>query len=87
MFLRTETKEKVEAGIAFFKESLQSLYDINSVGRLIFYCDKDFDYISGKQHVEGIEAIEKPKRGRPKGSKNKKKGETAPPATKGRPKG
>ena len=86
MFLSTETKEKVEAGIAFFKESLQSLYDINYVDRLIFYCDKDFD-ISGKQHVEGIEAIEKPKRVRPKGSKNKKKGETAPPATKGRPKG
>ena len=32
MFLSTETKEKVEAGIAFFKESLDSLYNINSVG-------------------------------------------------------
>ena len=48
MFLSTETKEKVEAAVTFFKESLESLYNLNSVGRMIFYCDKDFDYISGK---------------------------------------
>ena len=41
MFLSTETKEKVEAAVTFFKESLESLYNLNSVGRMIFYCDKD----------------------------------------------
>ena len=44
LFLSTETKEKVESGLQFFKQSLP--YRIESGGRFIFFTDKDFDYIN-----------------------------------------
>ena len=45
LFLSTEVKEKVEAGIEFFKSSLPYRIE-DGVTRFIFFCDKDFDYIS-----------------------------------------
>ena len=42
LFLSTETKEKVEEGIKYFKDSLP--YTINT-NKFIFFADKDFDYI------------------------------------------
>jgi hypothetical protein len=44
LFLSTETKEKVEAGIRFFRDTLP--YRIEGGGRFIFFTDKDFDYLS-----------------------------------------
>ena len=44
LFLSTETKEKVDAGIRFFKQSLP--YNIEGGSRFIFFTDKDFDYIT-----------------------------------------
>ena len=41
LFLSTETKEKVEEGIKYFKESLP----YNNKNKFIFFTDKDFDYI------------------------------------------
>ena len=44
LFLSTETKEKVEDGLNFFKESLP--YNVvDGVTKFIFFTDKDFDYI------------------------------------------
>ena len=44
LFLSTETKEKVEHGLKFFKDSLP--YNIgDGTKKFIFYNDKDFDYI------------------------------------------
>ena len=44
MFLSTETKEKVNEGVKFFKASL--LYKIEEgVTKFIFFTDKEFDYI------------------------------------------
>ena len=43
LFLSTETREKVEAGLEFFRQSLP--YSICGK-RIIFFMDKDFDYIS-----------------------------------------
>ena len=45
IFLSTEVKEKVETGLNFFRESL-SVCGVNISGSLIFYCDKDWDYIT-----------------------------------------
>ena len=47
LFISSETKEKVETGYAFFRDSLVS-HGLNTGGEgpLIFYLDKDFDYIS-----------------------------------------
>ena len=42
MFLATETKENIEVGLPFFKDSI----DYTSPSKLIFFVDKDFDYIS-----------------------------------------
>ena len=44
LFLSTETKEKVETGIAFFREGLISA-GVDVENPLIFFLDKDFDYI------------------------------------------
>ena len=44
LFLSTETKEKVEAGIQFFKQSLP--YQTGGGSKFIFFTDKDFDYIT-----------------------------------------
>ena len=44
LFLSTETKEKVEAGIRFFRDTLP--YRIEGGGRFIFFTDKDFDNLS-----------------------------------------
>ena len=44
LFLSTETKEKVEIGIEFFKSSLPYRID-DGVTKFIFFTDKDFDYI------------------------------------------
>ena len=46
LFISSETKEKVETGYAFFRDSLVS-HGLNTGGEgpLIFYLDKDFDYI------------------------------------------
>ena len=44
LFLSTETKEKVEDGIKFFKESLPYRI-VDGVNKFIFFTDKDFDYI------------------------------------------
>ena len=45
LFLSSETKEKVETGISFFRDSLISsgLGVGGDDGRLIFYLDKDFN--------------------------------------------
>ena len=44
LFLSTETKEKVEHGLKFFKDSLP--YNIgDGTKKFIFFADKDFDYI------------------------------------------
>ena len=47
LFISSETKEKVEPGYAFFCDSLVR-HGLNTGGEgpLIFYLDKDFDYIS-----------------------------------------
>ena len=45
LFLSSEVKEKVEVGMAFLKHSL-TLLGLNVEGSLIFFLDKDFDYIS-----------------------------------------
>jgi hypothetical protein len=44
LFLSTETREKVDAGIRFFKQSLP--YKIDGGSKFIFFTDKDFDYIT-----------------------------------------
>ena len=44
LFLSTETKEKVEVGIDFFKSSLPYRIE-DGITRFIFFTDKDFDYI------------------------------------------
>ena len=44
LFLSTETKEKVEVGIEFFKSSLPYRVE-DGVTKFIFFTDKDFDYI------------------------------------------
>ena len=44
LFLSTETKEKVEKGLKFFKESLPYRF-IDGVSKFIFFTYKDFDYI------------------------------------------
>ena len=49
LFLSTETKEKVEAGIRFFKKSLP--YRVEGGSRFIFFTDKDFDYINVLEDV------------------------------------
>ena len=43
LFLSTETKENVEIGVQYFKESLP--YSIEGT-RLLFFTDKDWDYIN-----------------------------------------
>ena len=45
LFLITETKDKVEKGMRFFSESLLSAGCMGDVP-LIFFLDKDFDYIN-----------------------------------------
>ena len=42
LFLATETKENIEVGLKFFKDSI----DYTSPSKLIFFVDKDFDYIN-----------------------------------------
>ena len=42
MFLATETKENIEVGLQFFKDSI----DYTSPSKLILFVDKDFDYIN-----------------------------------------
>ena len=49
LFLTTETREKVDEGIRFFKQSLP--YQTDGPGRFIFFTDKDFDYISVLESV------------------------------------
>ena len=44
LLLSTETKEKVEVGLDFFKSSLPYKID-DGVTKFIFFTDKDFDYI------------------------------------------
>ena len=44
LFLSTETKEKVEVGLKYFKESLPYQV-VDGVTKFIFFMDKDFDYI------------------------------------------
>ena len=44
LFLSTETKEKVEIGVNFFKSSLPYRIE-DGVTKFIFFTDKDFDYI------------------------------------------
>ena len=44
LFLSTETKEKVHAGVKFFKACLPYKID-DGVTKFIFFTDKDFDYI------------------------------------------
>ena len=44
LFLSTETKEKVEDGLKFFKKSLPYKV-VDGVTKFIFFPDKDFDYI------------------------------------------
>ena len=44
LFFTTETKEKVEIGINFFKSSLPYNF-VDGVTKFIFFSDKDFDYI------------------------------------------
>ena len=39
LFFTSETKEKVEIGMNFFKSFLSLCYDINKVRKFIFYCD------------------------------------------------
>ena len=44
LFLSTETKDKVETGLQYFKSSLP--YSIvDGFTKFIFFADKDFDYI------------------------------------------
>ena len=43
LFLSTETREKVQTGIEFFKASLP--YVVSDSSQFIFFADKDFDYI------------------------------------------
>ena len=45
LFLITETKDKVEKGMRFLSESLLSAGCMGDVP-LIFFLDKDFDYIN-----------------------------------------
>ena len=46
LFLSSDTKETVETGVAFFRESLiLCSVGLGDDGRLIFFLDKDFDYI------------------------------------------
>ena len=49
LFLSTETREKVDAGIKFFKQSLP--YKTDGGSKFIFFTDKDFDYISVRNLV------------------------------------
>ena len=42
LFLSTETKKNIEIGLEFFKQSLPYQVDPK---KLIFFCDKDFEYI------------------------------------------
>ena len=42
LFLSTETKKNIEAGLNYFKESMPYPVDPS---KLIFFCDKDFEYI------------------------------------------
>ena len=42
LFLSTETKKNIEVGLQYFKQSLP--YSLN-LPKLIFFCDKDFEYI------------------------------------------
>ena len=53
LFLSTETKEKVQAGIEFFKSSLPYSTE-GGASKFIFFTDKDFDYIevSMKQKLQ-----------------------------------
>ena len=44
LFFTTETKEKVEIGLNFFKSSLPYNF-VDGVTKFIFFSDKDFDYI------------------------------------------
>ena len=44
IFLSSETREKVQTGLAFFRDSLLK-YKLQ-VENLLFFADKDFDYIS-----------------------------------------
>ena len=47
LFLSSETKEKVETGFAFIRDGLIGCgINTGGGGPLIFYLDKDFDYIS-----------------------------------------
>ena len=39
-FLSTETKENVELGMKYFKESLDRSYDTTKIGRFIFMVNK-----------------------------------------------
>ena len=42
LFLSTETKDNLEKGLNFFKQSLPYKIDPS---KMIFFCDKDFEYI------------------------------------------
>ena len=42
LFMSTETKKNIETGLNYFKESLPYAIDC---AKMIFFCDKDFEYI------------------------------------------
>ena len=44
LFLSTETKEKVEEGVKYFKESLPYRV-VDGYSKFIFFTNKDFDYL------------------------------------------
>ena len=50
LFLSTETKEKVHAGVKFFKACLPYKID-DGVTKFIFFTDKDFDYIEVGKYI------------------------------------
>ena len=50
LFLSTETKEKVHAGVKFFKASLPYKID-DGVTKFIFFTDKDFDSIEIGKYI------------------------------------
>ena len=43
LFMSSESKDKVEIGLKFFKLSLP--YTAETVGKFFFFCDKDWDYV------------------------------------------
>ena len=52
VLLSSETKEKVQTGLTFFRDSL--LKNNLNVDSLIFFTDKDFDYISVSEAISRI---------------------------------